>query len=265
MLPLGKNILIGEKDMKKLIIALFALVICFGTFTTAQATGPDDITYMTEQYPPFNYEDGGELKGLAVDLLDAVLKEMGASKSKKDFKLLPWAQGYKRVQSETNTCLFSMTLTDARKPLFKWVGPVIATKIAIIAKKGSGVKIGSDAELGNYKFGVIRDDVGQQLLEEAGVSKDNMDITSKNESNIKKLDKGRIDAWAYEESSAKYQLKLSGMNPSDFETVYILKAGTLQFAFNEGVPDSLIADFQKALDAVKAKGIQQQIADKYLK
>ncbi|QJB55792.1 transporter substrate-binding domain-containing protein [Pseudodesulfovibrio sp. zrk46] len=251
--------------MKRLVILMLALVLCVGAVGVSKAAGPDDITYMTEQYPPFNYEEQGELKGLAVDLLDAVLKEMGASKSKKDFKILPWAQGYNRVQSEGNTCLFSMTLTDSRKPLFKWVGPVIETKTAIIAKKGSGVKIGSAADLGNYKYGVIRDDVGQQLLEEAGVSKDKMDITSKNESNIKKLDKGRIDAWAYEESSAKYQLKLAGMNPEDFETVYILKAGTLQFAFNKGVPDALIADFQKALEAVKAKGIQQQIADKYLK
>lgn len=251
--------------MKKLFIALFALVLCIGAVSTAKAAGPDDLIYMTEQYPPFNYEEGGELKGLAIDLLDAMLKEMGSSKSTKDFELLPWAQGYKRVQSEANTCLFSMTLTDARKPLFKWVGPVIETKIAIIAKKGSGVKIDSAADLGKYKYGVIRDDVAQELLEEAGISKDKMDITSKNETNIKKLDKGRIDAWGYEESSAKYQLKLAGMNPDDFETVYILKSGTLQYAFNKDTPDALIGDFQKALDAVKAKGIQQQIVDKYLK
>ncbi|MGL1864190.1 MAG: transporter substrate-binding domain-containing protein [Pseudodesulfovibrio sp.] len=251
--------------MRKFIVIMFIMALCVGGVSTAKAVGPNDLTYMTEQYPPFNYEEGGELKGLAVDLLDAVLKEMGSSKSKSDFNLLPWAQGYKRVQSETNTCLFSMTMTDARKPLFKWVGPVISTKIAIIAKKGSGVKINSAADLGKYKYGVIRDDVAQQLLMDVGIGADNMDITSKNESNIKKLDKGRIDAWGYEESSAKFQLKLAGLNPDDFETVYILKDGTLQFAFSKDVPDALIADFQKALDAVKAKGVQQQIVDKYLK
>lgn len=251
--------------MKKALIALCSLVLSFGMVGNALASGADDITFMTEQYPPFNYEEGGELKGIAVDLLDAMLKEMGASKSKKDFNLLPWAQGYKRVQAENNTCLFSTTLTDARKNLFKWVGPVSATKIALIAKKGAGVSIASAADLGKYKYGVIRDDVGQQLLEEAGVGKGNMDITSKNETNIKKLDKGRVDAWAYEESSAKFQIKQSGLNPGDFETVYILKEATLQFAFNPGVSDATIAEFQKALDAVKAKGIDKQIMDKYLK
>ncbi len=251
--------------MKKFIIVLLVLVFCIGGLTTAKAAGPDDITYMTEQYPPFNYEEGGQLKGLAADILDAMFKEMGASKSKSDVKLLPWAQGYKRVQSEANTCLFSMTLTDARKPLFKWVGPIIATKIAIIAKKGSGVKINSAADLAKYKYGVIRDDVAQQLLMDAGIGADKMDITSKNESNIKKLDKGRIDAWGYEESSAKFQLKLAGLNPDDFETVYILKDGKLQFAFNKGVSDAVITQFQKALDAVKANGMHQKIVDKYLK
>ncbi len=251
--------------MKKLYVALFAMALMLCSFGSAFASGADNITFMTEQYPPFNYEEGGEVKGIAVDLLDAMLKEMGSSKSKKDFQVLPWAQGYKRVQSENNTCLFSTTLTDARKDMFKWAGPLSATKISLLAKKGSGVSIASAADLGKYKYGVIRDDVGQQLLEEAGVSKDNMDITSKNEANIKKLDKGRIDAWAYEESSAFFQLKSAGLNPGDYEVVYVLKEATLQYAFNKGVSDAVVAEFQKALEAVKAKGLDQQIRDKYLK
>ncbi|WP_147822449.1 substrate-binding periplasmic protein [Salidesulfovibrio onnuriiensis] len=251
--------------MKKLLTVLSAMVLCLGMFSASMAAGPDDLTYMTEQYPPFNYEEGGQLKGIAVDLLDAMLKKMGASKSAQDVSLLPWAQGYKRVQEEANTCLFSMTLTDARKPLFKWVGPVIATKISVFAKKGSGVSIGSAADLGKYKYGVIRDDIGQQLLEDAGVGKDKMDITSKNEANIKKLNAGRIDAWAYEESSAKYQLKMAGLNPADYEVAYVLQEGTLNFAFNKSVSDDLLAQFQAALDALKADGTVQSIQDKYLK
>lgn len=198
-------------------------------------------------------------------MLDTMLKEMGASKGVKDFKLLPWAQGYKRVQTENNTCLFSMTLTDTRKPMFKWVGPLGETRIVVIAKKGSGVSIKSVEDLGKYKYGVIRDDVGQQLLEEAGVDKGKMNITYRNDNNIKKLATGQIDAWAYEESSANFQLKQAGMNPSDFETAYVLKETTLQFAFNKGISDALIGKFQQALDALKGKGVDKQIQDKYLK
>lgn len=251
--------------MKKLIIFALAMLLCLGMFTASHAAGPDDITYMTEQYPPFNYEEGGQLKGISVDILDAMLKKMGASKSKSDFELLPWAQGYKRVQTDPNTSLFAMTLTDKRKPLFKWVGPVIATRTAVFTKKGSGVTIGSDADLQNYKYGVVREDIGQHMLEAKGVGKDKMDITSKNEANIKKLNAGRIDAWAYEESSAKYQLKQAGFDPADYEVAYILQEGTLNFAFHKDTPNELLAQYQAALDALKADGTVQKIMDNYLK
>lgn len=249
--------------MKKLTTVVMALVLTISMAGFATA-GADDITYMTEQYPPFNYNDGGKVTGISVDLLEAMLKKMGSSKTAADFKVLPWAQGYKRVQDEPNTALFAMTLTDARKPLFKWVGPFINTNIAVIAKKGK-VSIGSAADLGKYTYGVIRDDIGMQMLTENGVGKDNLDITSKMESNLKKLDRGRIDAISYEQTSALYQIKNAGMNTNDFEVAYVLKKGALYYAFNKSTPDSVIAEFQAALDALKADGTQQKIIDSYLK
>ncbi len=250
--------------MKKIITLVAALVLTLGLAATAMASGADDLTYMTEQYPPYNYEENGKVTGISVDLLSAMLKEMGSAKTAADFALLPWAQGYKRVQEEAGTCLFSMTLTDARKPLFKWVGPYIETNISVVAKKGA-VSIGSAADLGKYTFGVIRDDIGMQLLEENGLSQDKMDITAKMSSNLKKLERGRIDAVAYDQSVTMFMIKQAGMNPAEYEAAYVLKSGGLYFAFNKNVPDSLIAEFQQALDTLKADGTYQKILDRYLK
>ena len=250
--------------MKKIVTLIATLALTLGLATMAMASGADDLTYMTEQYPPFNYADGSKVSGISADLLTAMLKEMGSSKTAADFAVLPWAQGYKRVQDEPDTCLFATTLTDARQPLFKWVGPFIDTNISIIAKKGA-VKIGSAADMAKYKFGVIRDDIGMELLEANGVGKDNMDITAKMESNLKKMEHGRIDAVAYEQTSTMYQIKQAGMNTADYEVAYVLKHGGLYYAFNKNVPDSLIAEFQKALDGIKADGTYQKILDSYLK
>ncbi|QJB55264.1 transporter substrate-binding domain-containing protein [Pseudodesulfovibrio sp. zrk46] len=250
--------------MKKILALAVVLVLTLGLGTMAMASGADSINYMTEQYPPFNYDDGSKVTGISVDLLSAMLKEMGSSKSAADFKVLPWAQGYKRVQEEANTCLFAMTLTDARKPLFKWVGPFIETNISVIAKKGK-VSIGSPADLTKYKYGVIRDDIGMQMLESNGVGKGNMDITAKMESNLKKLAHDRIDAVAYEQTSTMYQIKNAGMNTGDYEVAYVLKSGGLYYAFNKSVPDAVIAEFQKALDTIKANGTHQKVLDSYLK
>jgi len=251
--------------MKRFAALLGALVMMLGMSTMGMAAGADSLTYMTENYPPFNFEQGGQASGLSTEILAAMFSKMGSSKTAADVAVLPWAQGYKRVQEEANTCLFSMVQTEPRMTLFKWVGPIADSNIAVIVKKGSKVKIGSPADLNNYTFGVVRDDVGQQLLEQNGVTKDHLDISPKLVSGLKKLDHGRVDAVAYEQISAFVQLKANGMDSSQFEVAYVLKSSALYYAFQKDVPDSVIAEFQGALDGLRSDGTYQKIMDKYLK
>ena len=99
----------------------------------------DDITFLTEEYPPFNYTNGDKLDGASVALLEAALEKAGAKTTRADFQVVSWADGYAKVQSDKNTCLFSMTYTAERAPLFQWAGPIAETRIAVIAKKDAGV------------------------------------------------------------------------------------------------------------------------------
>jgi len=42
-----------------------------------QSTSAKDLTYITEQYPPYNYQDDGKLQGISVDLLEKVWQKWG--------------------------------------------------------------------------------------------------------------------------------------------------------------------------------------------
>ena len=116
----------------------------------------------------------------------------------------------------------------------------------------------SKTDLNKYKIGAIRDDVGEQLLIEAGVGKNNIEPVSEALSNIKKLNKNRIDAWAYGEPVANWFIKKNGYNVDDYETVYILKEADLYYAFHKDTPVSLIDKFQNALDQLKKKTNKNQ-------
>jgi polar amino acid transport system substrate-binding protein len=59
----------------------------------------------------------------------------GAKKSRADIKIWPWARGYETALKEKNTVLFSTTRTEARENLFKWVGPIMPSRIVLVAKK----------------------------------------------------------------------------------------------------------------------------------
>lgn len=248
---------------------LFRILLsgCLGaifTFSFAFAQSMDDLALLTEQYPPFNFKKDGQLQGISIDLLELMLKKAGSQLTRKDIQLLPWARAYKKTMENKNTVLFVTTRTKERENLFKWVGPITDTSIVLIAKKGDDIHINSLEEIKKYKIGVISEDVGEQLLVKDGI-KDNLERVSKTILNIKKLNAGRIDAIAYAEKVAKWEIKANGFNPGDYETVYVLKKGQVYYALHKDTPDSVVEKLQSALGEIKREGKLQSILDKYTK
>jgi len=123
-----------EGEMKKktwFVLSVLGVLL----FTTLNAVVLDNFVIMTEQYPPYNFEQNGLLKGIATDIMVEMFKRDGSKKTIKDIQLLPWARGYKDVQDKPNTILFAMTRSAEREKMFKWVGPISPTKIVLHAKK----------------------------------------------------------------------------------------------------------------------------------
>ena len=229
------------------------------------ASSVDDILFMTEQYPPYNYEEDNKLQGIVVDTLVSVLRRVGSSQIRGDIKLLPWARGYKRVQSEPDTCLFSTTRTEEREHLFEWIGPVAPEAVGLIARKETGIKIESVEDIKNYKVGTIRDDIAELYLVDAGVSVDNMERVAETILNIRKMNRGRIDLWAYDQNVAMWELKRNGFDPAGYESVYELGRKNQYLACHQGTSDSVIQTLQAAIDAIKADGEYEKILDRYLR
>ncbi len=240
------------------------LLLCLVSGSAA-AESVDDIVFMTEQYPPYNFEEDNKLQGIAVDILTLMLQRVGAKQVREDIELLPWARGYKRVQSEPNTCLFSTTRTEEREHLFKWVGPIAPELVGLIARKERNIKIDSVEDIERHKIGTIRDDVAEQYLVNAGISVDDMERVPETILNINKLNLGRIDLWAYGDNVAMWELKANGFDPADYELVHVLGRQVLYFAFHKGTSDSVIQKLQAALDALKANKEYEKILDRYLR
>ncbi len=103
---------------KIIIISMLSLMWSFVHMSGSFAADITGLKYMTEIYPPFNFEKNGQLQGVAVDFLKEVWKEIGIPEQK--IEILPWARAYNLVQKTPNTVLFSTTRSEARENLFKW-------------------------------------------------------------------------------------------------------------------------------------------------
>ncbi len=233
---------------------LTVLVVCLclnGVTHESRADALGDLTFITENYAPFNYQKDGQVRGISVDLLLKIFDRAGTDRGVEDIEVMNWARGYKLAQNKLNTVLFSTTRTESREDLFKWVGPISPTKIAIIGKKGSGITIENSMDLNKHRIGAIRDDIGELLLLSRGVHKDRIYRTNSSKTTAKMLIAGRIDLWAYESSVAFYNLKEHGADPDEFEVLHILEESELYFAVQKDTSDALVNKLQEALDDVR--------------
>jgi len=242
---------------------LFVTLVFIGVTIFLNAT---DIKMMTENYPPYNMEVDGKLQGLSVEILDAILKSMKSKKNIYDVELLSWSKAYSTAKNKKNHMVFSTTRTKNRENMFKWVGPIAKTTIGITALKNKEIVIKNINDLKKYKIGCIAKDIGEILLLENKIPKENLksiDGINSLATSFYKLERDRIDMFAYETKVAKYSADLNGYDPDEYEVVYTLKKSELYFAFNKLTSDDIIKKWQKALDDIKANGIYQEIVKKY--
>ena len=238
------------------LIAVF--YICLVSVSFAQDV--DDLTYITENYPPYNYMANGQVQGISVDVLRAMWSEMGYPEQ--PIKVLPWARGYHLTLQKRNHVLFAMAKTETREDLFKWLGPIYSVKHVLIGLAGKDIKIRSIEEAKKYQIGTILKDVAEELLKAFGFDKRHLQSVSALEQSIQKLKIGRIKLIAYSEKAFWDYVKVQGYDQDKFKTVFVLDSLKGYYAFNKNTPESLVQRFQKTLKSIESK--RQKIVRQYL-
>ena len=254
--------------MKPLILIMafmFSTVVSGQTPDEARAV-IENMEWMTEQYPPYNYRDvqDGQLKGITVDILMEMFKKVGVNISRHDIPILPWARSYTKLLREPGTALFSTTYTVERLQLFKFVGPILPTRVSLLAKKSRGLEVRYVADMNTLRIGVIRKDIGDQLVRALGVNTGVIEASNHAKNMVKKLHIGCLDAIAYAEDVARYQFKLAGIDPDEYEEVYVLQRSYTGYTFHKSTDPRVLEPLQKALDELRVDGTVDTIIAKYL-
>lgn len=230
--------------MRAIFILLLVLISSFAEM------GPQNITYMTEHYPPNNYVDEyGTLQGYSVELLKEIWKEMNCPAQ--NIQVVPWARGYMNIQTNSAQMLFTMVHTKSRDTLFKWVGPLSSSAVILAGKnRGKGlIYLNNLKDLEKYRVGVIRSDVGEQMLLSKSVPGSIMKRSINMREMIGMLNSGEVDLICLGDQSFRNLQKNSAGDAYYF--VYTVETIKDYYAFSKDVPDSLIREFQKALDNIQ--------------
>lgn len=226
------------------------------------AQADQELSYLTEEYYPYNYIEHGEIKGISVDILRLIWQELGQKPC--HIQIMPWARGIDRACHISNTVLFSTARTPQRENLFRWAGPIATVRFVLVAKKTSNIVLQDIHEAEGFRIGTLRNDMTDIILQQHN-GRNKIEALAAMRQNVQKLMEGRLDMVAYEETSWRKVALRYGLSPDDFETVYVLRETPIYFAFHRDTPLNQLHAFQKALDRIKASPRYQEILDQYLR
>lgn len=198
--------------------------------------------------------------GLPTDLVEAVLKEAQINKT---VIKTPWARAYMMATTEKNVMIYALSFTNEREPLFHWVGPLVEIKWYFYRKVGnSSVVINSIEDANNYQIGVVKDFSVTNYLEKT-IGKGRLQYTPKEVLNIKKLNAGHVDVISMSDAAFEGNVKAAGLNPSDFEPVFMVKTEQEFIGLSRGTDPITIKKLESAFETIKANGQFQAIHESY--
>jgi polar amino acid transport system substrate-binding protein len=220
-----------------------------------------DLTAYTEEWPPYNYAERGEVKGIATDVLRAVCAE---AKVSCEFHLVPWARALAMASNTPNTLVYTTARKPSREHEFLWVGPLLPRTTWIYGKKERAPTIKNFTDLAQHRVGVVRGEASVQDLVAAGVPETSMVVDSSNAAVLKLLSRDWVDAMVDTEIGMAWNVKLAQIPPADFvKLMKLADNGAYYFALNLKSDASLHDKLQRATDKLRKNGSIDRIVGNY--
>lgn len=211
---------------------------------TSDSPGVQQLTFNTEEYPPFNYlADNGQIDGTATRLLRLALQELDGVAV--EFRLLPWARAYTEARLRDNHCVYSTNRTTEREPWFQWVGPLESSDWSAYALQERGLQLDSLASLQGYRVGSSHEDAVGLYAVEQGVAVVN---ASRDGENIQRLKAGIVDVWI---TSSPQALQRAAAQQVELVRLFTFNQTQLYLACHLSVNRELLASLQAAIDRVR--------------
>ncbi len=112
-------------------IKTVSLILCFSIFLGLGIThaAEEELLVMTEQFPPFNFQEDNTVKGLSTQIIRKLMEE---AHLKYRIELVPWKRAYNTALNRPNTLIYTMAKTESRKDKFHWIGKISNRKVSLL-------------------------------------------------------------------------------------------------------------------------------------
>lgn len=263
-------------SMKK--FGLFSLLLVFvlvlaacgseetggGSEDAGNSGGEEAKTYkvgIDTTYPPFEFEEGGEYKGIDIDIINAIAEDQGfkIELSPMDFGgIIPAMQA-----GQLDVAIAGMSITDKRKKVVDFSDPYFDAGLTLTVKKDND-EISSPEDLEGKTVAVKKGTTGatwaQDNKDKYGIAK----VVQFNDSPamFQEVSNGNADVLIEDYPVIAYAI---GQNDLGLKTVGDrLNGDQYGIAVLKGENKDLLEKINKGLEELKDSGKYDEILDKYL-
>lgn len=217
-----------------------------------------EITVVTENFRPYNYQDEGDsLVGPSVEMVRELLTRCGYGDV--TINVYPWARAYAEAQRGKNVLIFSMVKTPERDSLFNWVGEVATITMGVFRlRKNSHLKLSSLDDLVNYSITTFIDSPFDNYFSQRGITIKHRVGDYQLLTRI--LVEGRVDFVPASIEGFLTSAESFGYPRDLFEVALLipdLNKG-LWVAFSKDSDEELVAQFQKEFEKMQSEALLKQ-------
>jgi len=224
---------------------------------------PPKFTIFTEGWVPFQYEtEKGETTGMAVELLEKILKGIHSTQDRSDMHIIPWTRAVRSLEDE-NSIVFSMTVTDERLPKYHWVGPIyeITNSVYILADSRLSE---SDFNVGNsLTTAIVLGDVNFQYMPDLFIDTDRVTGVTSDISPIKMLHRGRVDFIIDNNLNFKEVAERAKLDIKKFKKLFSVDSSAISFALSKKTSEVHVKRMQDQLNSIKHSSEYIELLEKY--
>ena len=201
------------------LILLTSIYFAVGTTYAAEV----QLLVMTEEFPPFNYQNDNIVHGFATKIVRKLLEEAHLTFK---IELVPWKRAYNTALDRPNTLIYTIAKTESRKDKFHWICKISNRKLSMfrLRSRQDLAKMTIEEAKEKAKIAVIQGDASTEKVINMGFPVKNLtmirDVTGGNLT-IKHVLGGRSDFFLMNPYSMKHRID-SGELPDLFKDQFVI-------------------------------------------
>jgi polar amino acid transport system substrate-binding protein len=229
--------------------------LSFLTFTAVAA----DLNLLTDNHPPLHFQQGNQLVGFGVDVVQALAERTG---DQVHLQQVPLLRALRVATTEPATGVFTVLRTAERESQYQWVGPLMDVETALYsANTQQPVHCLQDAST-QGRIAVPRKWLAYDYLRKQGLN--NLYGVETPEQMMRLARLGRIEFVVADTLSIATLAREEGLAPSQLHyQMPLMKQGTY-IAFSPQTDARQVARWQQALDEMNRDGRLEQLKQRWL-